>query len=136
DPWSYHALNLAIHALAGIVLFDLVRRLLERRGAGTSLASSAAGIALAAALLWVVHPVTTEAVTYVIQRGESMASLFYLLTLDALVRSAQSAHARRWHVAAVGFCLLGMISKPVMVTAPIMALLIDRVFLAGSFRRL
>src|SRR6185312_4252239 len=76
NPWGYHALNLAIHVLAGLTLFGLVRRTLEAGRKGSALLP-----AFAAALLWTVHPLQTEAVTYIVQRAESAMGLFYLLTL-------------------------------------------------------
>jgi protein O-mannosyl-transferase len=60
-------------------------------------------------------------------------ALFYLLTLYCVVRSAGAGKAAGWYVAAVLSCLLGMATKEVMVTAPIVVLLYDRTFLAGSF---
>jgi Flp pilus assembly protein TadD len=122
--------------LAGLVLFGVIRRTLGRRGLAAHVTGAATGLSLAATLLWIVHPLQTEAVTYLIQRGESLASLFYLLTLYALIRGADSSRARQWYAAAVVFCLLGMATKPVVVTAPLMALIYDRVFLSRSFRRL
>ena len=60
--------------------------------------------------------------------------LFYLLTLYAFIRGAEASRPGRWHSLAVVACLLGMASKEVMVTAPLMVLLYDRTFVAGSFR--
>jgi tetratricopeptide (TPR) repeat protein len=113
-PEGYHAFNLAVHLLAGLTLFGLARRTLGSLGAG-----------FAVALLWTVHPLQTEAVTYVVQRTESLMGLFYLLTLYAFARRRLA-----WSVAA---CLLGMATKEVMVSAPVMVLLYDRTFVSGSF---
>jgi tetratricopeptide (TPR) repeat protein len=94
------------------------------------------------ALLWTVHPLQTEAVTYVVQRTESLMGLCYLLTLYCFIRGAESQEAngasgrrhRLWFAFSVAACLLGMASKEVMVSAPVMVLLYDRTFLAGTFR--
>ena len=128
--WSYHALNLAIHVLAGLTLFGIVRRTLARRG------EAAAGLTgFAAALLWTLHPLQTESVTYIVQRAESLMGLFYLLTVYCFIRSAESeVPRRRWFACSVAACLLGMATKEVMVSAPLVVLLYDRTFLAGSFR--
>jgi Flp pilus assembly protein TadD len=131
---GYHALNLAIHVLAGLALFGIVRRTLRLPSMKDRWADAANGLALAVALIWTVHPLQTEAVTYVVQRTESLMGLLYLLTLYAVIRGAESAHARWWFVAAVVCCALGMGAKEVMATAPLMVLLYDRTFLAGSFR--
>jgi tetratricopeptide (TPR) repeat protein len=95
----------------------------------------ASSIALAAALIWIAHPLQTEAVTYLIQRSESLAGLFYLLTLYFVARGSGSPRSLPWYAAAVGASALGMACKPVMATAPVMALVYDRMFLSGSFRR-
>lgn len=136
DTTGYHAVNLAVHILAGLTLFGIVRRTLLRPQLHERFASSAPWLALAVALVWVVHPLQTQSVTYIIQRSESMMGLFYLLTLYCAIRGADSAHRRLWFVAAVLSCASSMGSKAVAVTAPIVILLYDRTFLATSFREL
>jgi tetratricopeptide (TPR) repeat protein len=141
-PWAYHAMNLAIHGLAVLALFGSVRRTL-RRGAAPDAATAARALGLAwvVALLWAVHPLQTESVTYVIQRAESLMGLFYLCTLYAFIRGAapdEAAHvparARTWLGLAWISCLAGMATKEVMVSAPVVVLLYDRTFVAGSLR--
>jgi tetratricopeptide (TPR) repeat protein len=128
--WSYHALNLAIHLLAGLTLFGIVRRTLASRSSAT-----AAVTAFSAAVLWTLHPLQTESVTYVIQRAESLMGLFYLLTLYCFIRGAEKdGRQQLWFMLSVGACLFGMGTKEVMVSGPLMVLLYDRTFLAGSFR--
>jgi len=60
-------------------------------------------------------------------------ALCYLLTLYCFIRGTERS-PRFWHPLAVLACLLGMMSKEVMVTAPAMVLLYDRTFVAGTFR--
>jgi protein O-mannosyl-transferase len=128
--WGYHALNLAIHVMAGLTLFGIVRRTLATRAAPRPLLA-----AFCVALLWELHPLLTESVTYVIQRAESLMGLFYLLTLYCFIRgsAAQTRRPRLWYALAVASCLLGMGTKEVMVSAPLVVFLYDRTFLAGSF---
>jgi Flp pilus assembly protein TadD len=120
NVWGYHAVNLALHILAALTLFGLMRRTLADETNGLWLAGSVA-------LLWELHPLNTESVTYVVQRTELFVGLFLLLTLYCL--------ARGWHVAAIVACALGMGSKEVMAGAPIIALLYDYVFLSKSWRK-
>lgn len=132
--FGYHLLNIAIHLGAALALFGLVRRTLH----GPVLQSrfpDATGdfLAFAAALLWAVHPLQTGAVTYIAQRAESLCALCYLLTLYCLARGAASARPWRWFAPGIIACLAGMASKEVMVSAPVLALLYDRTFVAGSF---
>ena len=140
--WSYHALNLLIHALAGLTLFGVVRRTLLRgalgdgngRSKSAPLQSDARLVALAVALLWTVHPLQTESVTYVVQRAESLMGLCYLLTLYCSIRGMEPGKPGRWQALAVAACLAGMATKEVMVSAPLLVLFYDRTFAAGSFR--
>ena len=132
EVWSYHVGNLAIHLLAALLLFGVVRRTLLLPGLGEQWNGAATPLALVVALLWAVHPLQTESVTYIVQRAESLVGLFYLLTLYCVIRGASSSPW--WYAAAVAACALGMASKEIMVSAPLIVLLYDRAFLAGSFR--
>jgi Flp pilus assembly protein TadD len=132
---GYHALNLVIHLLAALALFAILRRTLAGPRLGARFAGAADGIAFAAAALWAAHPLATQAVTYVIQRAESLAGLLYLATLYATIRGAASARrAVWWYALAAVACVLGAATKPTIASAPLVVLLYDRFFLAGSFR--
>ena len=134
NVWGYHALNLAVHILAGLTLLGIVRRTLLQPALRERFGAPANELALAIALLLTVHPLQTESVTYMIQRAESIMGLFYLLTLYCFIRGAASVRAGLWYGLSATACALGMASKEVMVTAPLMVLLYDRAFLSGSFR--
>jgi tetratricopeptide (TPR) repeat protein len=83
-------------------------------------------------MLWAVHPLQTESVTYIIQRAESLMGLFLLLTLYCVIRGHDSPRRSWWYATAVICCALGMGSKEGMVIAPVIMLLYDRIFLADS----
>ncbi|MEY2880973.1 MAG: repeat-containing protein YrrB, partial [Verrucomicrobiota bacterium] len=131
---GYHVANILLHALAGLALFGLVRRALLLPRWSEHFAPVALPLALGAAALWTLHPLQTESVTYIVQRAESLMGLFYLLTLYAFVRSLDETRAELWQTLSVGACLLGMASKEVMASAPIVVLLFDRAFVAGTLR--
>jgi protein O-mannosyl-transferase len=132
SPWSYHALNLLIHIAAALALFGLVRRTLQSPRLAERYATLAGPLALVIALIWAVHPLQTQAVTYVIQRCESLMGMCYLLTVYCAVRSFTASQPARWVVAAAVACVAGMLSKQVMVTAPLMVLLFDHLFFSSS----
>lgn len=135
DVWSYHAGNVLIHILAGITLFGLVRRTLTLPGMRERYGKDALWLAWLVAALWMVHPLGSEAVTYMVQRAESLMALFYLLTLYCFSRALQSSGSRNlWFALSVLSCIAGMTTKEVMVSAPLMALCYDRTFVAGTFR--
>ena len=131
--WGYHAVNLAIHIAAGLVLFGIARRTLLQPPLRQRFGMAAEPLALVIALIWVVHPLQTESVSYIVQRVESLMGLFYLLTLYCVIHGAESDSPKLWYVLSVASCLLGMASKEVMVSAPLIVLLYDRTFLGGSF---
>ncbi len=132
--WGYHAVNLAIHLLAGLTLFGIVRRTLDRLSPTPDPARSLT-IAMFSAAIWVVHPLQTDSVTYIVQRAESLMGLFYLLTLYCAIRAIDSTRSQRWIAASITACALGMGSKEAMVTAPFMVWIWDRVCndLGGRF---
>lgn len=134
EPFGYHVFNLFVHLATGMALWGLIRRTMRRAGYGTNGSGTADVIALGVAVIWLVHPLTTQAVTYVIQRGESMMSLFYVLTLYCLVRGEQGPGRNRWYILSVLACAAGFLCKGVMVTAPVAALLYDRAFLAATWK--
>jgi tetratricopeptide (TPR) repeat protein len=133
QTWSYHLVNLMLHLANGLLLFDLLRRTYQRPAVPSSLGNRALPLAAVIAALWIVHPLQTEVVTYVVERAESLVALFYLLTFYCVLRSVDSDRGVWWKAGAVMACLLGMASKEIMVTAPVMLFVYDRTFLAGSF---
>ncbi len=121
-----------------LVLFAVVRRTLRLDRFQHRFDRAADGLALATALVWALHPLHTETVEYVTQRTELMVGLFYLLTLYGALRywTAIDEPARvGWLLFSSATCLAGMASKEVMVTAPVVVLLFERAFVAGSLRR-
>ncbi len=150
DVWSYHVFNILVHAMGALLVFGIIRRTLTIQpallwSAKSFLAPQRDSVALLAftiATLWALHPLLTQAVTYTVQRAESMMGSFYLLTLYAFIRGAEldrtsdprATRLRRgWFSVSLAACVCGMGTKEVMATAPLIVLLYDRAFLAGTF---
>jgi tetratricopeptide (TPR) repeat protein len=134
DVRGYHAVNGLLH-LAGVLLaFGILRRTLARHPWPGAAPARAPAMAAAIALLWGLHPLLTESVTYLSQRTELLMGTALLATLYAVIRAASSSRPGRWHAAAVAACAAGMASKEVMAAAPLLVWLYDRTFLAGSAR--
>jgi len=131
DPFAFRVFNLALHALTTLLLFGLLRRTLRSDALTRGTHEAAGGIAFVAALLWSVHPLLSETVLYVVQRSELWFGFFYVALLYAVARAAE--RKQPWSVIAVLVCALGCLSKEAMITAPVVALLYDRTFVAGSF---
>ena len=134
DVRGYHVFNLIVHTLVALLLFGVVRRTLLQPALRKRFGPSATPLALAVALLWAVHPLLTESVTYVVQRAESLMGLFYLLTFYCFLRAAETAKPANWYGLSFLACLAGMATKEVMVSAPLLVLFYDRTFVSGSWR--
>lgn len=131
---GYHAINLLVHVLCALVLMGLVRRTLEGPVLSGRFGADSRLLSLLVAVLWAVHPLQTEAVTYVSQRAESLMALFYLLTLYLFAVGQGSPRRSAWLAASVLACLMGALTKEIIATAPLLVLLYDRTFCAGSLR--
>lgn len=132
-PFSYHVVNLTVHILAAWTLFGIVRRTLMRPKAfPTGVAASSHWIAFVIAIMWALHPLQTQAVSYVIQRSEAMMSLFGLLMLFCFIRGLGSPYAVAWYALSVVACLLGMGCKAGIPTMPFVILMYDYLFVTRS----
>jgi protein O-mannosyl-transferase len=146
DTWWFHATNVAIHACAALALFGIVRRTLLTPPLRPRFGSSSTTLAFLIALLWAVHPLHTQAVTYIVQRVESLMGLFLLLTLYCAIRAEEifrlkaeatgvkkksrsfRLQAEGWAALALCCCALGMATKQTMVGAPLLVVLWDWLF--------
>jgi tetratricopeptide (TPR) repeat protein len=131
---DYRITNVLIHVLAGWLLFGLVRRTLTLPRFAGRFDDSAVFLSFAVALLWVVHPLQTESVTYIAQRIEALMGLFYLIVFYCFVRGLTAANPRVWMNTAVGACAIGMGTKEVIVTAPFLLIVFDLLFSTASWR--
>jgi tetratricopeptide (TPR) repeat protein len=132
DPLGYHVLNLIVHMLSALVLWRAATRLLRLEHFQGRFDSAAEWLGFAAALIWALHPLSSEAVQYITQRTELLVGLCYLATIYFSLRW-WSSHGIVWLILASAACCCGMACKEVMATAPLMALLLDRTLLSGSF---
>ncbi len=132
-PRGYHLVNIALHIMSTLTLYGLLRRTLTSSRIREDFGAAASGLAFASALLWMVHPLLTESVNYSVQRTSLLMGFFYLLTLYCARRSMDDARPGAWTLASVLCCVLGMASKEVMVSAPLMVLLYDRIYYSHSF---
>ena len=132
DPGAFRLGNIGVQLLTGLALLGVLRRTLNRFCGGGIPLRHARGLALAAAAIWLVHPLNSETVNYVAQRSESVMGLFYLLTLYCSVRRFDHGGSGWTILAAVG-AILGMASKEVMATVPLVILIYDRIFVSPSW---
>jgi len=103
DRTAFHRTSLVIHLLATLLLFLLGRALLRRAGAGGS------GVALAAAALWALHPLQSQAVSYVAQRSEALAALLVAASLLLLLEGERRGRSvARWLLVAGATALFAL----------------------------
>lgn len=135
NPRFYHLVNLLIHIGCSLFAFDIARWTLASPRLADTFRSSATAIAWCAVLLWSVHPLQTMAITYVYQRMESLMVLCYLATWWSFLQACQSsARSYLWLLLSIFCCFLGMASKEVMITAPLLILWYDRVFVGSTWQ--
>ncbi|HEY6008004.1 MAG TPA: tetratricopeptide repeat protein, partial [Geobacteraceae bacterium] len=142
---GYHVVNLVIHLITALLVYAWTRLTLATpRLAESRFAPCSRSISLVAALLFVAHPLATQAVTYVVQRSASLATLFYLLALVcyAAARSEQE-RLRRLSSPRVLFLFgatvlasgLALRTKEIAVTLPFALLLYEGMFFPRTRRK-
>lgn len=120
DPAGFRLVNILIHAISA----TLVGSLLRTRGLRAGLAEvDASRAALLAALIFALHPVQTEAVTYISGRSSSLAACFCLLSLYCWVRSEQPSQSRGWLAACCISFALAVATKETALVLPLALLL-------------
>jgi tetratricopeptide (TPR) repeat protein len=130
ETLGFHAVNVLLHVITALLLFGFIRRAMTSGRVPSEWQMSARYVAAVASALWLAHPIQTEAVDYISQRSELLVSLFYVAAMYA---AAKAWERQRWSIAAVALSLLGMLSKEVMITVPLMVLLYDRAFIVPTW---
>ncbi len=110
---GHHATNIVLHTIAVLLLFRVLRQM-----------TGAVWKSVVVAALFAVHPLHVESVAWVSERKDVLSAVFFLLMLDAYVRYARAASITRYLVVAVLFAA-GLMSKPMLVSAPVVLLLLD-----------
>lgn len=137
---GYHAVNLALHSIAALMLYLLCRTLLQSAPAGRNMPETAVFPPLAAALLFVSHPVQTQAVSYITQRFTILSTLFCLITLFCYAKARMetdpgTGRCYAWFTAGIISALCAMLSKENAATLPVSVLAMELFSFAGPLRR-
>ncbi|TWT63066.1 tetratricopeptide repeat protein [Rubinisphaera italica] len=149
--FSFHIGNVLIHLLSSLLVYWVVRQSMTlycaRKNSKTADPTSTAKVeeksawtALIASVLFAVHPIHIQAVTYLSQRSEALMGLLFLGTIATLIQAYQSRDQIEWKwfwlTLSLLCCLLGMRSKEAMVVAPLLVLWYDRIFLNDNWKSL
>jgi len=139
DPFGWHLANLAIHlANAVLVWAFVVLAFRSPRLRSSVLVPGSGAIAFVSAALFVAHPLATQAVSYVVQRITSLATLFYLLAVVLYLawRLRPGARGRvLLYLGALFSALLAVRTKEIAFTLPVALVLVEWAFLDGGKRR-
>jgi protein O-mannosyl-transferase len=110
---GHHATNIILHTIAVLLLFRVLRQM-----------TGAVWKSALVAALFAVHPLHVESVAWVSERKDVLSAVFFFLMLDAYGRYARAACITRY-LAVTAFFAAGLMSKPMLVSAPIVLLLLD-----------
>jgi tetratricopeptide (TPR) repeat protein len=122
EPWNYHVTNLLLHLVAVVLAWAVGRAILRLAGA-----ARADALAVVAAGLFALHPLQSQAVSYVAQRAEVLASCCFLAGLACLLAADRRGLGWRgapWWVGAALAFLVGLGAKAIVVTLPAAWLLV------------
>ena len=138
-PAGHHVSNLLLHAATSLMLFLVLWRMTAQRAVPT--AAQASGVRAApagpsatntglwpcamVAALFAVHPLRVESVAWIAERRDVLSGLFFMLTLGAYDEYSRHPRSLGRYLAVVGLFVLGLLSKPMLVTLPPLLLLLD-----------
>jgi tetratricopeptide (TPR) repeat protein len=113
DSGWHHLINVLLHALSALLLFIVLRRMTGARWPSAFVA-----------LIFAIHPLHVESVAWIAERKDVLSTFFWMLTLLAYSNYVGRPTRARYFLTFVVFCL-GLMSKPMLVTLPVVLLLLD-----------
>ena len=125
---GYHLVNVLIHVLNSYLVYVFVLYLGQSTAVQRLSARPVSLIAFWSALVFLCHPIQTQSVAYIFQRANSMATLFYLLTIVLYLKSRRQNSLPAYGLA-VGTFLCAIFCKEMVVTLPVALFLCELFFL-------
>ena len=111
---GHHLTNVLLHAVSAIVLFLVLRQMTGRLWPSASVAA-----------VFAIHPLHVESVAWVAERKDVLSGLFFVLTLAAYLGYVRRPFSMLRYLLVVVCFALGLLSKPMLVTLPLVLLLLD-----------
>jgi Flp pilus assembly protein TadD len=145
DVTGYHVFNLVVHIINGVLVYFLIRLLFitpffldlkSKYKSDNTLSHNL--FALFSSLIFISHPVQTQAVTYITQRFSSLAALFFLLSLFTYVKSRLSSTSPLrygFYGLALISAIIAMLIKEISFTLPIIIMLFEVLFFTMENRK-
>lgn len=113
NPAGHHLTNVILHAVNSLLLFLMLKE-----------TTNALWRSFLVAALFALHPLHIESVAWVSERKDVLCAFFWLLTMLSYAKYARSL-SNFWYVAALFYFMLGLMSKPMIVTLPFVLILFD-----------
>ncbi len=129
-PWGHHLTNVLFHLANTILLFAVLRRMTSLRPEASPRQAGAVWKSAIVAALFALHPLHVESVAWVAERKDVLSAFFFLLTIWAYARYVGfqvrgSRFKVQSYLLTLLFFVLGLMSKPMLVTLPFVLLLLD-----------
>src|SRR6202022_1128156 len=112
-PARHHFINVMIHTIAAILLLIVLYR-----------TTGALWRSAFVAAIFAIHPLHVESVAWIAERKDVLSAVFFMLQIDAYIRFARRPSVIRYAILLIFFAL-GLMSKPMLVTVPLVLLLLD-----------
>lgn len=124
NPFGYHLENIILHAVNTFLVFLVTAKIFERAGSAGRKATAAC---VAASLLFGIHPLHVESVSWISERKDLLSGFFFFLAILAYLRYARTGAGRKvpYYAATLVLFLLALLSKPMVVTFPVVLLILD-----------
>lgn len=130
DVAGFHIFNILIHFAAGVFLYFLVRITLKSPALQIQ-SRTCSWIPFSTALIWLVHPIQTQSVTYVVQRMNSLAAMFYILAVLLFAGARRTEKNKAQWILIAGCVVSGILavgSKEIAATLPVILFLYEWYF--------
>ncbi len=143
---GYHFINLIVHILNALLVYSLVRLTFQtpyfsarcKQTDASSPLNVYHTIALFSSLIFVSHPIQTQAITYITQRFASLATMFYISSLVLYVKSRLAvSHTSKSSLYAISLvsAIFAMFTKEIAFTLPVVIALYEFMFFEGNIRK-
>ena len=131
DVIGYHVVNIGIHVAAAFFLFLSIYHLLSTPNVRERYRNSRYAIALLSAVLWGIHPIQTQAVTYIVQRMASMAGMFFIAAIYTYLKArlvSERFKKAAFSAASLLLFVLAVLSKENAIMLPLVLISIEFIF--------
>ena len=138
NVFGYHLVNLLLHISNGIMLYFILFQTANLSSLKEKYGQRAYRIALYASMIFIAHPIQTQAVTYIISRSSVLAMTFYLLSLLLFIQAFQKSSklkvqsSKLYLIGAFFASCLGMGTKQIAATLPLTLLIYDFYFISDA----